>query len=83
MIPPNLNGGHQMLPNNKDMSSLHSTNRFVREAECKLMTGLSRTRRWELEKEGKFPKRIKLSERAVAWRFSDLMNWMEERVNAV
>lgn len=56
--------------------------RFVREAECKFITGLSRTRRWELEKEGKFPKRIKLSERAVAWRLSDLMSWMEERSNA-
>ena len=40
-------------------------NRFVREAECKSITGLSRTRRWELEKEGKFPKRIKLGERGI------------------
>lgn len=81
MIPPNFNGGHPMLPNNKDMLSLHSTNRFVREAECKSITGLSRTRRWELEKVGKFPKRIKLGERAVAWLMSDLLNWMEERCN--
>jgi len=76
-----------MNSNNKDILSLQfNTNgegkfidRFVREAECKLLTQLSRTRRWEKEKEGKFPKRIKLSERAVAWRLSDLMNWMEER----
>lgn len=59
-------------------SEIKLTNRFVREAECKLITGLSRTRRWELEKEGKFPKRVKLSERAVAWRLSDLMGWMED-----
>lgn len=78
-----------MLPTNKGILSLQSdfngeiklTNRFVRETECKHITGLSRTRRWELEKEGKFPKRIKLSERAVAWRLSDLMSWMEERCN--
>jgi len=62
---------------------INSVNRFVREAECKSITGLSRTRRWELEKIGKFPKRIKLSERAIAWRYSDLMNWMEERVSAI
>jgi len=76
-----------MNSNNKDISSLQCninsevkfTNRFVREIECKSITGLSRTRRWELEKEGKFPKRIKLSERAVGWCFSSLMNWMEER----
>lgn len=78
-----------MLPTNKGILSLQSdfnseislTNRFVREAECKQITGLSRTRRWELERESKFPKRVKLSERAVAWRLSDLMNWMEERCN--
>jgi prophage regulatory protein len=72
-----------MLQNTKDLNVFNSTNRFVREAECKQITGLSRTRRWELEKEGKFPKRIKLSERAVAWQLSDLMSWMEERVNAI
>lgn len=79
-----------MLPTNKDTLSLQSdfngeiklTNRFVREAECKHITGLSRTRRWELEKEGKFPKRISLTgSRSIAWRLSDLMNWMEERCN--
>ncbi len=79
-----------MFTSNKDIQPLETdfkgeitlTNRFVREAECKQITGLSRTRRWELEREGKFPKRIKLSERAVAWRLSDLMSWMEERCNA-
>lgn len=60
---------------------INTTNRFVREAECKSITGLSRTRRWELEKVGKFPKRIKLGERAVAWLMSDLLSWMEERCN--
>lgn len=56
--------------------------RFVRETECKHISGLSRTRRWELERVGKFPKRIQLSERAIAWRLSDLMSWIEERANA-
>ena len=56
--------------------------RFVREAECKHISCLSRTRRYELEKLDQFPKRIKLSERAVAWRLSELMTWMEERANA-
>ena len=79
-----------MLPTNKGTLSLQPefngeiklTNRFVRENECKLITGLSRTRRWELEKEGKFPKRIKLSERAIAWDLNSLLKWMEERCNA-
>jgi len=70
-----------MLSTKKDIPSFNSIDRFIREAECKQITGLSRTRRWELEKEGKFPKRIKLSERAIAWLLSDLMNWIEERCN--
>ncbi|NQY87197.1 MAG: AlpA family phage regulatory protein [Colwellia sp.] len=70
-----------MLQNTKNLNAFNPIDRFVREAECKLITGISRTRRWELEKEGKFPKRIKLSERAVAWRLSSLMQWMEERCN--
>jgi len=56
--------------------------RFVREAECKHLTGLSRTTRYEMEQEDKFPKRIKLNKRTVAWRLSDIQNWMEERINA-
>lgn len=70
-----------MLQNTKNLNVFNPQDRFVREAECKEITGLSRTRRWELEKEGKFPVRIKLSERAVAWRLSSLMQWMEERCN--
>lgn len=56
----------------------HSTplDRFVREKECKEITGLSRQQRWKMEREGKFPKRLLVSERAVAWRLSDLQNWM-------
>ncbi|MGJ8693947.1 MAG: helix-turn-helix transcriptional regulator [Thalassotalea sp.] len=63
------------IPSNKPID------RFVREAECKQISGLSRTRRWELERDGKFPKRIQLSERAIAWRLSSLMTWIEERAN--
>ncbi|MGJ8694199.1 MAG: helix-turn-helix transcriptional regulator [Thalassotalea sp.] len=61
--------------------TITTSDRFVREAECKQISGLSRTRRWELERDGKFPKRIQLSERAIAWRLSDLMAWIEERAN--
>lgn len=70
-----------MLSNNKKHNEFNQTERFVREAECKQITGLSRTRRWELERKGLFPKRIKLSERAIAWRLSDLHSWIEERSN--
>jgi len=43
------------------------------------LTGLSRSSIYRLEALGKFPKRVRLSERAVAWREQDLVNWNEAR----
>jgi prophage regulatory protein len=53
--------------------------RIVRDAEATTISGLSRTRRHELAKLGKFPKKVKLSERASGYRHSDLMRWLETR----
>lgn len=43
------------------------------------LTGLSRTTLWRLEKQGQFPKRVKLSTRAVAWRETEVHQWIAER----
>ena len=56
--------------------------RIVREPEALAITGLSRTRRWELEQSGKFPRRVKLSERASGYLHSELMVWVESRPRA-
>ena len=53
--------------------------RIVREPECKQLTGMSRTRRHELTREGKFPPKVKLSERASGWRLRDVLAWIESR----
>ena len=53
--------------------------RFVREPECAEITGLSRTARWRLERQGKFPRRHYIMDNVCAWRLSDLMAWMDER----
>ena len=55
--------------------------RFLREPEVARLTGLSRTTRWRLERDGKFPKRIKISESAKANLHSQIMAWMAERVD--
>lgn len=57
--------------------------RIVREKERRLITSLSRTQAWALERDGKFPTRIQLSDRAVGWRLSDLLLWLEQRVRMV
>ncbi len=52
--------------------------RFVREDECRFRSGISRTRRWELMREGKFPQSrlVPGTERTKAWLNSELEAWM-------
>ncbi|KUJ00569.1 helix-turn-helix transcriptional regulator [Vibrio sp. MEBiC08052] len=59
-------------------SPVQNLDRLVREQECRQITGLSRQRRWEMEKDGRFPKRISLGTRSVAWRLSELQAWISE-----
>jgi prophage regulatory protein len=53
--------------------------RFIREPECHVISGLSRTTRWRLEREGAFPKRRRISPNACAWLESEIMEWLRER----
>lgn len=53
--------------------------RYIREDECRLLTGLSRTTRWRLERAGKFPQRRQLSDNAVGWLLSEVMAWRAAR----
>ncbi|MGH9829837.1 MAG: helix-turn-helix transcriptional regulator [Blastocatellia bacterium] len=51
----------------------------MREAECHLVTGLSRTTRWRLERNGQFPKRRRLSANATGWLLSEIHAWLSTR----
>ena len=53
--------------------------RFIREAECRNRSGLSRTTRWRMERRGQFPKRRQLSQGAVGWLESEISAWLEAR----
>lgn len=55
------------------------TDRTVREHECRHLTGLCRTARYELEKKGKFPARRNLGGRAVGWLHSEIQSWLAAR----
>ena len=52
--------------------------RFIREPERRLITGVSRSQWWSLEKEQIVPSRISLGGSSVAWRLSDLLAWIEQ-----
>lgn len=61
--------------------SAELANRLLRLKEVVLILGMKRS--WILKKvkEGHFPKPIKLSERAIAWRESEILQWIEQRAS--
>ena len=51
---------------------------IVRDREVGRLTGLSRTTRWRREREGLFPRRVRLSIGAVGWRLSEILAWLQD-----
>lgn len=43
------------------------------------LLGLSKVTIWRMEHRGQFPKRIKLTDRIVGWRESDVLEWIKKR----
>jgi prophage regulatory protein len=43
-------------------------------------TGLSRSLVYQLEAENQFPKRVRLTERAVGWIEGEVQGWLAERI---
>ena len=56
--------------------------RIIREKECFRLSGLSRTTRWRLERRGEFPRRRKLSENAIGWIESEVIDWVQSKAQA-
>jgi prophage regulatory protein len=52
---------------------------IIREAECRRLSGLSRSTRWRLERAGKFPRRRQISDNAVGWLASELLAWLANK----
>lgn len=57
--------------------------RVIREAERLRITSISRSQAYQLEKQGRFPKRITLGTRSVGWRLSEIMAWVDQRALGV
>jgi prophage regulatory protein len=56
--------------------------RIVRKKDLPQYVGIQRTQIEQLISEGKFPKPIKLSVRAVGWTESSLVEWQAQRIAA-
>lgn len=59
-----------------------SAERVIREAECRQLTGICRTTRYMMEKEGLFPARRKLGGRSVGWLLSEISIWQQNQPKA-
>lgn len=53
--------------------------RIIRERERCALTSISRSQAYQLEKQGLYPKRIKLGNRSVGWLYSETMAWINQR----
>ena len=53
--------------------------RVIRKPELLAMIGLSDPTIWRMEKDGKFPKRLRLGGNSCGWLLSEIMGWMEQR----
>lgn len=52
---------------------------IMRKPEVQKTTGLGDTTIWRLEKDGKFPKRLRLGGNSCGWLSSEVFGWLEER----
>lgn len=53
--------------------------RFIRRPEVEHLTGLSRPTIYRYIQQGQFPEPVKITKRAVGWRESDIIEWMNTR----
>lgn len=53
--------------------------RYIRKADVTTMVGLSANTIARMENAGTFPGRFRLGKNSVAWKLSELTEWMESR----
>jgi prophage regulatory protein len=65
-------------PAREHRASSDHQERLIGERECRERSGLSRAHRWRLERDGRFPRRVRLGPRTVRWRLSEILSWIAE-----
>ena len=54
--------------------------RIIRGKECDRLTGTHASQRYRLEAAGQFPRRVKISEKAVGWIEGEVVAWVKGRM---
>lgn len=67
---------HELKAMVKEAVENSAKNRLLSFHQVQPQVQLSRVTIWRWEKEGKFPKHIKLG-RSIRWRESDIQNWID------
>jgi prophage regulatory protein len=70
------------MKQSQSMKLLPKGERLLRLPAVMEIVGLSRPQIYSAMAEGKFPRQIKITEKAVAWTASSIDSWMQERINA-
>lgn len=58
---------------------IKSVERILDDNEVSLITSLSRSTRWRLQRKGEFPFPVKLTFGRVGYRLSDVLEWVQSR----
>jgi predicted DNA-binding transcriptional regulator AlpA len=53
--------------------------RYVRERELLMTLPFGKTKLWELVREKKFPRPVKLTDRVTAWKEHEVMDWLRSK----
>ncbi|MDP3264220.1 MAG: AlpA family phage regulatory protein [Tabrizicola sp.] len=69
---------HTLQPANRDLES----QRILRRDEVLRLIGLKKSALYQLMAQGHFPRPMKLGERAVGWRATDVATWLSSRETA-
>jgi prophage regulatory protein len=56
-----------------------ASDRLIRQPEVSAITGKDRITIWRDEREGRFPNRVKIGKRAIAWHESEILAWVKSR----
>ena len=67
------------LPERPQLRTSKTYDRLIRLQEVKLRTGLGRSSIYRKMADGSFPQPVNIGERAVAWRESDIEQWIATR----
>jgi prophage regulatory protein len=54
--------------------------RYIRPKEAAARTGYTVGHLWRMERDGQFPQRVRLGERAVGYLESEVQDWLESRI---